>query len=1000
MKINKIFTYRLFSACLSLVLAVSFSVPVHAQEVLYLTTPGAMLSTNVAYVPPIVRGIKIYPENPLRFDFIIDSGDDNLAGEELKKESMRLVKYFLASMTIPEDEMWVNLSPYEKDRIIPNSFGQTEMGRDLLVQDYLLKQFTSSLMNPETRLGDEFWKRVYAKAQELYGTTEIPVNTFNKVWIVPDKARVYVDGKNVFVVDSHLKVMLQEDYLALESNAASNTLGLDNVKKSDQEIVSGVSSEVIRNVLIPEIEKEVNEGKTFSQLRQIFNSMILAVWYKKNLKESLLGQLYVNQNKIKGVEVKDKSENQKIYNQYVEAFEKGVYNFIKEDYDEASQQLIPRKYFSGGITAQRVGEKLVTEGVSGQKERSSRIGEIIGNFKGVVTMVSFLLLSSCPGGGCSVLLPNISESNQPVSADVKNEMVLDPAKLDKFLESIAAQSNIPASLLVTPKEKIETVENLNGFEVLPDAHARLGAVVLQAGDYLGLAMVPEIVSKLRDDVKIVVLTPDQYIADILLNEFKNREIPDVEQRVRFMIGGQLSAWSRDPYIVLFNPKTAKFTLFSARGDAGTQLNTGVGWEIMKKNIGWDDMVSHDVRDESLDLQGGDVRADDTYVYVGKSTIHYSQYNSMGLQVKSQQQVIERIEEVTGKKVIVLSAADDIHNDRYHNPLGKTKYGENTNLLADPVAVLEIFASMSFAEKEEAINNILLISEGLPAEVTKAINREILQELFNVTPDKIRMARASKFVQGLEKVKKDLEARGIVVRRVPGMPFEFSGSPFGIYPTNVIMDYPAGEEKEIRKPSVIVPHYGIPKLDAAVDRIYEQLDFDVRPVPGVLAGFYEGGPRCLTQTIGYSTEFLNVMSNSELKIFLERTEIKGSFSKERTGRDYPAFQESIGLGKKEAAQDQEAAALNQGGDAGRSSPVNDVGGIDLNPGMLELQTERDTTEFYLPYDANQIKGINIDGFSPSIINVVPNVNLHMLISESSGIPSAAVNQPANIPVSSL
>ena len=42
-----------------------------------------------------------------------------------------------------------------------NEFGQTEMGRDLLAQDYMLKQLTASLMYPEKELGQEFWNRVY-----------------------------------------------------------------------------------------------------------------------------------------------------------------------------------------------------------------------------------------------------------------------------------------------------------------------------------------------------------------------------------------------------------------------------------------------------------------------------------------------------------------------------------------------------------------------------------------------------------------------------------------------------------------------------------------------------------------------------------------------------------------------------------------------------------------------------------------------------------------------
>jgi len=311
--------------------------------VLNLPAPGAMVTITPGFSPAIVKGITIHPDNPLMFDFIVHPGDDGLEGEELRNESTKLIKYFLASLTTPEDQMWVNLSPYEKDRIVPDSFGETEMGRDLLAQDYLLKQLSASLMYPENELGQKFWNRVHKKAYEQYGTTDIPMNTFNKIWIVPEKAVVYENGQSVFVVESHLKIMLEEDYTALEANVGSVKHGAVGAP-----VKTGIESEMIREILIPEIEKEVNEGETFANLRQIYNSVILATWYKKNLKESLLGQVYVDQNKTKGIDVEDKSIKEKIYNQYVEAFKKGVYDFIKEDYDPVSQEIIPRKYFSGG----------------------------------------------------------------------------------------------------------------------------------------------------------------------------------------------------------------------------------------------------------------------------------------------------------------------------------------------------------------------------------------------------------------------------------------------------------------------------------------------------------------------------------------------------------------------------------------------------------------------------------------------------------------------------
>lgn len=318
------------------------------QTALNLPPPGLRITPSPEFTPTFIKGITVHPENPLRFDFIVNTGDTQLEGEALKKESEKLVKYFLAALTVPEDELWVNLSPYEKDRIIPQGFGITEMGRDLLAQDYILKQISASLMYPEDELGREFWRKVYQKAQEKYGTTEIPINTFNKVWIIPDKAVVYEKGNSAYVAESHLTVMLEEDYLALDHNIKNEKFGLDKAKETDAKISNNISSEIIREVLIPEIEKEVNAGKNFAPLRQIYNAVILAVWYKEALKESLLGQIYANKNKVAGIDVADKDAKEKIYQQYLEAFKKGVYSYIRNDYDPVTNQVVQRKYFSGG----------------------------------------------------------------------------------------------------------------------------------------------------------------------------------------------------------------------------------------------------------------------------------------------------------------------------------------------------------------------------------------------------------------------------------------------------------------------------------------------------------------------------------------------------------------------------------------------------------------------------------------------------------------------------
>jgi len=202
-----------------------------ARSVLNLPIPGTMVFLSPTAIPPILKGMIIDPENPFFFDFILDHGNSNLAEEAINQEAMKFIKYFLASLAMPENELWVNLSPYEKDRIMSESFSLTDMGRDLLAQDYLLKQLTASLIYPKNDLGEKFWDRVYQKAKDVYGSSEVSVNTFNKIWIIPEKASVYENKDSVFIVKSHLKVMMEEDYLALNNHFPNGNGGQIYQKK-------------------------------------------------------------------------------------------------------------------------------------------------------------------------------------------------------------------------------------------------------------------------------------------------------------------------------------------------------------------------------------------------------------------------------------------------------------------------------------------------------------------------------------------------------------------------------------------------------------------------------------------------------------------------------------------------------------------------------------------------------------------------------------------------
>src|ERR1035438_5498664 len=85
------------------------TVPLAQAQEFKLPAPGVMVHLSPEFNPPILKGIKVHPDNPFRSDFILDKGDNSfpLSGEgkgrgnqeQLKLESTKLIKYFLASLT-------------------------------------------------------------------------------------------------------------------------------------------------------------------------------------------------------------------------------------------------------------------------------------------------------------------------------------------------------------------------------------------------------------------------------------------------------------------------------------------------------------------------------------------------------------------------------------------------------------------------------------------------------------------------------------------------------------------------------------------------------------------------------------------------------------------------------------------------------------------------------------------------------------------------------------
>jgi hypothetical protein len=233
----------------------------------------------------------------------------------------------------------VNLSPYEKDRVVTDELGQTVLGETLLAQDYLLKQLSSSMTEPSTDLGKLYWNSVGANNYSPVQGAE--AESLKKIWIKPALAEVFEKGEQVFVTKATLDV---------ETEADRDSVGAQHAAPAT-------------NVLLPAIRKEVNEGEHFAPIRQAYSSIILGLWFKEKLKSSVY-KSYIDQKHVSGIAEAAPQSKEEIFNAYVESFKKGVYNQTAKTHENG--KIVKKAYFSGGFSA--------SSAVVTKSEDSSAIG--------------------------------------------------------------------------------------------------------------------------------------------------------------------------------------------------------------------------------------------------------------------------------------------------------------------------------------------------------------------------------------------------------------------------------------------------------------------------------------------------------------------------------------------------------------------------------------------------------------------------------------------------
>jgi hypothetical protein len=302
---------------------------------------------------------------------------------------------FLAGLSIPNSKFWVNLNPWEPNRIIDHSLSATDAGRVMLLADLQMKRDYSRYQNPcQGTIGADFWRRLEEKERslvedcmrrnpgEIKSVKNVRFQAPTRHWIVPDRIAAYGNGREIKIANASLKVFsepieqhatytVNQDEFFISKRCHSD---LNDSAKKYGRFIRDLEDELIT----PLVVREINKGSNYSDLREVYISLALAQWCKE--KDSSILSGLIDSDDLEGLSSSKPWEPEAIWNDYVRSFREGDYRCWKNkttkttspksDQATITSTITQTKLFtSGGVDFSRIGDNMTIVGEIPEKER-------------------------------------------------------------------------------------------------------------------------------------------------------------------------------------------------------------------------------------------------------------------------------------------------------------------------------------------------------------------------------------------------------------------------------------------------------------------------------------------------------------------------------------------------------------------------------------------------------------------------------------------------------
>ncbi len=274
---------------------------------------------------------------------------------------------FLIGLTIPNYKFWVNLNPWESDRIIEKDLKETDVGKIMLDADFNMKKDFSNYENPcESKTGEDYQELLGKKQEDLVNdcmkkypgqikdNKNVSFSAATRHWIVPDKIYAYGNENEIYIVNATMNIKSEPVYnhssfkIANQNDSSISKKCLECLNESVKEY-GRYALELEETMVLPLVVQKVNSDNNYTDLRQVYVSLALAQWYKKHSDNKKIFSGFIDSGNLTGLESQTSWSAVSIWEKYVKSYSEGEYHCWKnKTYRTDRGTLYESNLYSGG----------------------------------------------------------------------------------------------------------------------------------------------------------------------------------------------------------------------------------------------------------------------------------------------------------------------------------------------------------------------------------------------------------------------------------------------------------------------------------------------------------------------------------------------------------------------------------------------------------------------------------------------------------------------------